>query len=107
MILSIDSYFRSCLTSYYVNKSENITTSLYSCQNSSTLISKHRIGDKNIDCCNGDDEDNENSYLINIPHRVKSLNENKCLSSLHTKNDCRSNENENDKKIPFGIFVMV
>ena len=104
MILSIDSYFRSCLTSHYINNTDNLTRSLYSCQNSSKLISKNRIGDENVDCCNGDDEDNEYSCLINTSHRVKCLNENKCLSSLHTKDDCRSNENENDKKIPFRML---
>jgi hypothetical protein len=108
MILSIDTYFRTCLSPDQLlnddlTKYEN-TTSLYQCSNSSKLISKDRIVDNNVDCCMGDDEDHPFSCLINPKHRVKCLNENKCLSSLHTKDDCRSNENELEKKIPFQIL---
>jgi hypothetical protein len=104
MILSIDSYFRSCLTSRNfpndITKYENIT-SLHHCHKSSKLISKHRIVDENIDCCNEDDEDFQISCLINGRHRVKCFDKKKCLSSLHTIDDCPSNQNEFEKIIPF------
>jgi len=107
MILSIDSYFRSCLNTRNnflndITKYEN-STSLYHCQNSSKLISKHRIIDENIDCCQNDDENYQMSCLINRKHRVKCSDGNKCLSSLHTIDDCSSNENRIENKIPFHI----
>ncbi|CAF4978062.1 unnamed protein product, partial [Rotaria sp. Silwood1] len=107
MILIIESYFRSCFNSYeYINNINkyNNQTLLYKCENSSKLISKHRIFDENIDCCMKDDEDNKLSCLINTKHRLKCLNSNECLSSLHTIDDCPFNQNQFEKKISFQMI---
>ncbi|CAF3923216.1 unnamed protein product [Adineta steineri] len=102
IILIIDSHFRSCLNSKEFLNNRNIS-SLYQCKNSSKLISKDRIIDENLDCCLGDDEDNKNEYScsINNKYRIKCFNENKCLSSLHTQDDCLLNEKNFEKKILF------
>ena len=97
LILSINSYFRCCL----IYRLENSTKSLYQCQNSSKIISKHRLIDENIDCCLHDDENPLNSCSINPKHRVKCFNESKCLSSLHTIDDCYSHIDQIEHKIPF------
>ena len=102
MILSIDSYFRCCLTfdEYLNNKIQyENSSSLYQCQNSSKFISKHRIMDENIDCRMKDDEDYQISCLIKDKYRIKCFD--KCLSSLHTENDCSINEKNFDKNILF------
>lgn len=104
MILTIESFFRSCINSYIFLNNINIyenQTFLYKCANSSKLISKHRIFDENIDCCMRDDENEKVSCLINNKHRVKCIDDNKCLSSLHTLDDCSVNENQLEKKISF------
>jgi len=104
MILSINSYFRSCLITHNdISKYEN-STSLYQCNNSLKLISKHRIVDENIDCCLEDDENNPMSCSINSRHRVKCKDKSKCLSSLHTIDDCSTNGNESERKIPFRMI---
>ncbi|CAF0858500.1 unnamed protein product [Rotaria sordida] len=107
IILSIESYFRSCLNSQVflndINKYENLTL-LYKCNNSSKLISKHRIFDENIDCCMKDDEDYKLSCLNNDKHRIKCIDKNECLSSLHTIDDCPFNENQFEKKISFRMI---
>ncbi|CAF3195731.1 unnamed protein product [Rotaria sp. Silwood2] len=105
MILSIESYFDFCFNSRSflnnLNNYENITL-LYKFQNSSKFISKkHLILYENFNCCMRDDEDNKLSCLINDRHRVKCLNKSKCLSSLHTFDDCPFNENQLEKKISF------
>ncbi|CAM2709396.1 unnamed protein product [Rotaria socialis] len=105
MILSIESYFRSCINHRIffnkMNKYENQTLLLYQCNNSSKLISKHRIFDENIDCCMSDDENDKLSCQPTSKHRIKCINESKCLSSLHTHDDCPFTENQLEKKISF------
>ncbi|CAF1527177.1 unnamed protein product, partial [Adineta ricciae] len=90
IILTLSSHFRSCLTSKIRRINHINSSSLYQCRNSSKFISKHRITDENLDCCLGDDEDIDNEYSCTYNHRyrVKCSEENKCLSSLHTEDDC-------------------
>ena len=102
MILSLNSYFRSCSMNYSYSKNHFNLSSLYQCPNSSKLISPHRIADQNIDCCDGNDEDSQISCSINDKHRVKCSDKKSCLSSLHTIDDCLAYENEAyERKLSF------
>ncbi|CAF2441824.1 unnamed protein product [Rotaria sp. Silwood2] len=107
MILEINYHFSSCLIThtFFDNKImyRNIS-SLYSCQNSSKLISKHRIADENKDCCMDDDEDPQLSCLLNDKYRVKCPSQDICLSSLHSIHDCPESQNQYYNHVPFYIF---
>lgn len=107
MILQINSYFSSCLITYPRDDKKSIyqnSTTLYHCQNSSKVISKHRITDENQDCCMGDDEDNQFSCFIDDKYRVQCANQSICLSSLHSIYDCPESQNQYHNYVPFHIF---
>ncbi len=91
LISSIELYFRPCFIPYiFHNKAKyNDHPSLYTCQNSSSFISKHRILDREVDCPNGDDEEYKNSCLLNHRHRVRCHNSTNCYSPLWKANVCR------------------
>ena len=80
-------------------------TNVYQCENSSKWISKHRLGDENFDCCLRDDEDDQLSCSFDHIDRIKCVQNEKCLSSLHRIDDCPSYSNEiHYERIPFSFI---
>ena len=107
IILELNSHFSSCLNIHLSIEQETIyrnSSLIYSCKNSSKLISKHRIIDDNKDCCMNDDEDYRFSCLLNDKYRIQCPNKNLCLSSLQSIDDCPDYENQYHHRIPFNIF---
>ncbi|UJR12233.1 hypothetical protein I4U23_016410 [Adineta vaga] len=90
IISVVEPYFRQCLTRLEnKNASQSQHTSLYCCKNSSKCISKHRILDNISDCYLNDDEhEYESSCLLNNAQRFKCDNDNKCYSSIVSKDIC-------------------
>ena len=103
IILELNSHFSSCLTRHSFLDKQNLS-SLYSCQNSSKLISIHRLADENKDCCMNDDENYQDSCLLHDKYRLHCPNQSLCLSSLHSIYDCPESENQYYDQIPFHIF---
>jgi hypothetical protein len=104
LMLSAEQYFRSCSISHVIldtKKKYSDYSSLYSCQNSSKFISKHRIMDTMQDCYEGDNENYQNSCLLNDPYRVKCRKPTKCWSPLVKYDACALNSVEYPGEIPF------
>ena len=100
MIHQLNLHFSSCLVK---EKRDNYlnSSSMYSCENSSKLISQARITDENKDCCLGDDENPSISCLFNDKYRIQCPDEDLCLSSLNSREDCPNFEGRYSEKIPF------
>ncbi|CAF1673442.1 unnamed protein product, partial [Adineta ricciae] len=104
VILELNAHFSSCLNQYPSIEYYEYENSTYSCENSSKSISKSRLIDENKDCCFGDDETYKFSCLLNDSYRISCPNENQCLSSLNTIEDCPNYEDTNEKQIAFHSF---
>ena len=96
----IYSLFDGCSIPYQPLWMKNLSN-VYSCRNSSKMISQHRLKDMVVDCLYGDDESYENSCSMNnTQHRFKCTDHNKntvCLSHLlvgDTINDCLDKSDE-------------
>ncbi|CAF1653429.1 unnamed protein product, partial [Adineta ricciae] len=102
VIDTIKSSFNGC-ENQYKWKSLNKIESLYQCENSSKLISKHRIADGIIDCYLKEDEFHlELSCLLNDTFRFRCFNENLCRSPiLKTSHKCLLNDDEKFNEILF------
>ena len=88
LIRSITPYFRGCLVRH-VNRSYLQHSSVYACENSSKLISKHRIVDGVSDCHMNDDERQYNlSCSMNNTHRFECAQEDKCRSPFFWQETC-------------------
>ncbi|CAF1018247.1 unnamed protein product [Adineta steineri] len=88
IIDSVKPYFRGCMA---ISRNRNYSQhlSLYSCKNSSKLISKHRIVDGISDCyLNDDEQEFELSCSLNDTFRFKCSDENQCLSPLFPRTRC-------------------
>ena len=92
--------FSKCSIPHQPSSIANLSN-LYSCVNSSKIISRHRLKDMNEDCLYGDDESYEESCLLNdTQHRFKCTDQKKnivCLSHLlvgDNYNDCLDKSDE-------------
>ncbi|CAF0978838.1 unnamed protein product [Adineta steineri] len=87
-------YFSGCHIRY-TNKHQSEHSSLYRCQNSSKLISKHRILDNIIDCYLEDDErDFRLSCSLDDLYRFKCFNETQCRSPIFDLRRCPFKEDQ-------------
>jgi hypothetical protein len=100
-------HFRVCsLTHDHFQNKMNYSDypSLYKCQNSLKIISKHRIMDDMQDCFKRDDENYTNSCQLNDRYRVTCLNKTKCWSPLVRSLACNLNRVSDPQKIRFQNF---
>jgi len=96
------SLFGKCSVPYQPSLMRNLSN-VYSCINSSKVISQHRLNDKIEDCFYGDDESyTESCSLNNSQHRFKCMDKNQntvCLSHIVMGNlhdDCMDRLDEID-----------
>ena len=104
MVLMIQRHFIGCLiTNAHLDNNMQYQNhpSLYNCQNSLKLISKHRLIDGQYDCYLKDDETYKNSCLLNDQHRLKCPNQAKCLSPVLQIDECELEVEFYQTKIPF------
>jgi len=104
LIFELNYHFSSCLIQQSMNIELNNQSTMYFCENSSKIISKHRIHDQQRDCCFNDDENSSLSCSINDKYRINCPNEDLCLSSLQSIEDCPDYEAYNDQQISFESF---
>ena len=79
-------------------------SSLYNCQHSRKLISKHRIMDQMPDCPENDDENYTNSCHLNDRYRVTCVDTTKCWSPLVKMDVCVLNNFGDISRIRFQSF---
>lgn len=84
-----------------VEKTYRHHPSLYQCQGSLKLISKHRLADGNADCDHGDDENSSISCSLNHRHRRRCLHDTQCLSPILQLDSCPNAKKSYPSDIPF------
>jgi hypothetical protein len=100
-------YFRVCSVScdnFHKISNYDDYPSLYKCQNSLKMISKHRIMDIWPDCPEKDDENYRNSCQLHDRYRVTCLDTTKCWSPLARSQACALNHVSDPQKIRFQSF---
>lgn len=100
VVSQVYSLFHQCAMPHQPLWMKNLSN-VYSCRNSSKMISQHRLKDRVKDCFHGDDESYENSCSINnSQHRFKCTdhkNNTVCFSHIlvsDTISDCLNRSDE-------------
>ena len=101
MIDLVKPYFHGCITKHY-QRIELQHSSLYSCQNSSKMISKNRLVDDILDYPLNDDEEAFNlSCSLGHPYRFRCSNETNYRSPLYSHDICPLSTQRNQTTILF------
>jgi len=109
LLAMIEEDFRSCslpMNNHILisNNSSSSSSSLYKCQNSSKLISKHRIKDEVYDCFHEDDENYADSCQLNDRYRIQCRQTSICWSPLVKHTACSNVNLHGARKIFFDNF---